>query len=327
MRRAAPSATFARTTRVIRLSPRGASSWFRGSRRADDADSDSIAELLEGMEDADEMVLAFDDAVEARARGEAAAVVATCEGTIVGYATFALEVDLEPLAACFDLARVIHLDAHAADGYAQLEECVMNPCVRARARKTVVTEALVCASQDVRVVPTRAPGTTSPSPRGGHLGLPPRRRSTRSRKSRRASRALRAHPRVAHTPRTAVNARVVIVGGSETALATAERSSPTRRRRSTTSRSSPPARSPSAAPRPRTPARVSPSWRSRIAAGWGSGWRPSRRRFRRARPRRARTPRRRRRAPVRDVGGVPRARGPDPPRDGRRGRCPRRASS
>ena len=35
-------------------------------RVADDMDSDSIEELLEGMEDADEMVLAFNDAVEAR---------------------------------------------------------------------------------------------------------------------------------------------------------------------------------------------------------------------------------------------------------------------
>ena len=115
-----------------------------------------------GMEDADEMVLAFDDAVEARARGEAAAVVATCEGTVVGYATFALEVDLEPLAACFDLARVIHLDAHAADGYAQLEECVMNP-VFAHARKTVVTEALRLLRKTCALY-RLAPGDDQPPP-------------------------------------------------------------------------------------------------------------------------------------------------------------------
>ena len=191
-------------------------------RVADDADSDSIAELLEGMEDADEMVLAFDDAVEARARGEAAAVVATCEGTIVGYATFALEVDLEPLAACFDLARVIHLDAHAADGYAQLEECVMNP-VFAHARKTVVTEALRLLRKTCALY-RLAPGDDQPPPPEvvtSDFRLVAGRRGRENHDARHALFALT--PRVAHTPRTAVNARVVIVGGSETALATAER--------------------------------------------------------------------------------------------------------
>ena len=174
------------------------------------------------MEDADEMVVAFDDAVEARARGEAAAVVATCEGTIVGYATFALEVDLEPLAACFDLARVIHLDAHAADGYAQLEECVMNP-VFAHARKTVVTEALRLLRKTCALY-RLAPGDDQPPPPEvvtSDFRLVAGRRGRENHDARHALFALT--PRVAHTPRTAVNARVVIVGGSETALATAER--------------------------------------------------------------------------------------------------------
>jgi hypothetical protein len=191
-------------------------------RVADDMDSDSIEELLEGMEDADEMVLAFNDAVEARERGEAAAVVATCEGTVVGYATFALEVDLEPLAACFDLAEVIHLDAHDADGYAQLEECVLNP-VFAHARKTVVTEALrllrkTCALYQL------APGDDQPPPPEvvtSHFRLVAGRRSREDFDAHFALFALT--PRVAVTPRTAVNARVVVVGGSEAALATVDR--------------------------------------------------------------------------------------------------------
>ena len=191
-------------------------------RVADDMDSDSIEELLEGMEDADEMVLAFNDAVEARERGEAAAVVATCEGTVVGYATFALEVDLEPLAACFDLAEVIHLDAHDADGYAQLEECVMNP-VFAHARKTVVTEALrllrkTCALYQL------APGDDQPPPPEVVTSDFRLVAGRRSREDFDAHFALFAFtPRVAVTPRTAVNARVVVVGGSEAALATVDR--------------------------------------------------------------------------------------------------------
>ena len=296
-------------------------------RVADDMDSDSIEELLEGMEDADEMVLAFNDAVEARERGEAAAVVATCEGTVVGYATFALEVDLEPLAACFDLAEVIHLDAHDADGYAQLEECVMNP-VFAHARKTVVTEALRLLRKTCALY-RLAPGDDQPPPPEvvtSDFRLVAGRRGREDFDAHFALFALT--PRVAVTPRTAVNARVVVVGGSEAALATVDRlvTHPGTAFNNITLVTSGALAVGGAA------SAYNRASLAKLALenGGGDGGRGGDRRGvpRRARPRRARRPpRRRHRTPVRDVGGVPRARRPDPPRDGRRGRCSRRASA
>ena len=149
--------------------------------------------------------------------------MATCEGQVVGYVIFGFDVDVESLATCFDLGAVVDEAQHGADAHAHLEECVMNP-VFAHRKKAVVLDAMRLFRK------TLATYRSGAEPQGGEIPdvVACDFRLCAGRKPleglRDANFALFAFTnRIAAAPRVAVNARVVVVGATETALATVDR--------------------------------------------------------------------------------------------------------
>ena len=193
-------------------------------------DAPEVEALLAGVPDAEGMTEAFREAAAegaaAAADGEApeaAAAVATCEGQVVGYVIFGFDVDVESLATCFDLGAVVDEAQHGADAHAHLEECVMNP-VFAHRKKAVVLDAMRLFRK------TLATYRSGAEPQGGEIPdvVACDFRLCAGRKPleglRDANFALFAFTnRIAAAPRVAVNARVVVVGATETALATVDR--------------------------------------------------------------------------------------------------------
>ena len=185
-------------------------------------DAAEVAELLEGLPDQEAMAGAFSEAVMSASTGFSAAVVATCEGQVVGYATFTLDVEVGPLAACFALGDNVALDAHAADGFAKLDECVMNP-IFAHRRRLVMLEAMRVTGKTC-VLYQLAPGGDQPTPPDvvhADFQLVAGRRSHTGFEAHFALFVFTA--RISAAPRVAVNSRVVVVGATEAALAVVER--------------------------------------------------------------------------------------------------------
>lgn len=191
-------------------------------RAATTRDAAEVMELLEGLSEREAMAEAFSEAAAAASTGFSAAVVATCEGQVVGYATLTCEVDVAPLAACFALGDNVDLDHHAADGFAKLDECVMNP-IFAHKRRLVILEAMRLTKKTC-VLYQLAPGAEQPPPPDvvtADFQLVAGRRSHTGFDAHFALFAFTA--RISSAPRLTVNSRVVVVGSSEAALAAVER--------------------------------------------------------------------------------------------------------
>lgn len=191
-------------------------------RAAAARDAAEVMELLEGLPEREAMAEAFREAAAAASTGFSAAVVATCEGQVVGYATLTCEVDVAPLAACFALGDNVDLDHHAADGFAKLDECVMNP-IFAHKRRLVILEAMRLTKKTC-VLYQLAPGAEQPPPPDvvtADFQLVAGRRSHTGFDAHFALFAFTA--RISSAPRLTVNSRVVVVGSSEAALAAVER--------------------------------------------------------------------------------------------------------
>lgn len=191
-------------------------------RAATPADALEVMDLLEGLPDQEAMAAAFSDAAASATTGFSAAVVATCEGQVVGYATLTCDVDVEPLRACFSLGDNVDLDQHAADGFAKLDECVMNP-IFAHKRRLVILEAMRLAKKTC-VLYQLAPGADQPPPPDvvtADFQLVAGRRSYSGLEAHFALYAFTA--RISSAPRLVVNSRVVVVGGTEEALSVVER--------------------------------------------------------------------------------------------------------
>jgi hypothetical protein len=194
----------------------------RNLRRYTKNDAAEVMDLLEGLPEQEAMAEAFSEAAAAMTTGFSAAVVATCEGQVVGYATFTCEVDIEPLAACFSLGENVDLDHHAADGFARLDECVMNP-IFAHKRRLVILEAMRLTKKTC-VLYQLAPGAEQPPPPDvvtADFQLVAGRRSHTGFDAHFALFCFTA--RVSAAPRLTVNSRVVVLGATESALAAVER--------------------------------------------------------------------------------------------------------
>jgi hypothetical protein len=168
------------------------------------------------------MARAFNDAAATAPTSVSAAVVATCEGQVVGYATLTCEVEMAPLVACFSLGEHVDLDQHAAGGFARLDECVMNP-IFAHKRRLVILEAMRLTAKTC-VLYQSAPGADQPLPPdvvAADFQLVAGRRSHIGFEAHFALFVFTA--RIATAPRITINSRVVVVGATESALAVVER--------------------------------------------------------------------------------------------------------
>ena len=190
-------------------------------RLAKDDDYEEVWDLLEGMSDQEELCTAFADAAVTSNTSQAA-VVAICEGQVVGYATVTLGTEISSLAQCFDLTKVVDVGAHGQNAFVELEDCVMNP-IFAHKRRFVMCEAMRL-SRATCVLYQLAPGEEEPPPpdvvsldfrlvagRRSHTGFD-------------AHFALYAFTnRISNSPRAAINSRIVVVGSNEAALAVLDR--------------------------------------------------------------------------------------------------------
>jgi hypothetical protein len=62
------------------------------------------------------------------------ALVAVCEGQVVGFASLSLDVDLQTLGTNFELEKAIELQYHHMDSFAELTYLVLNPIFAHRRR-------------------------------------------------------------------------------------------------------------------------------------------------------------------------------------------------
>ena len=185
-------------------------------------DAEAISEMLGDDADARANVRSFRACVDGYRNGTHAAVVATCEDQVVGFATFTLNVEVDPLISCFQLDDYVDVDAHRKDGYADLEECVLNP-IFSHKRAFMMTEAMRLLKKTAIAYRLAMEPNQPPPPevvgvdfqlvagRRNHLGFD-------------ASFALFIFTaRIAATHREQVNQRVVVVGSTESALGIVER--------------------------------------------------------------------------------------------------------
>ena len=190
--------------------------------RLGDAERDAgeVAALVEGFPEAEVLVASF----AAKAR-EGRAVAAECDGQLVGLVTMRERVPAAQLGGAFDLRPVLDVARHPATGHALLEQVVLNPIFAPR-RAHLMAEAMellgasalylgvppgealpdVCAENMVQCAPLRAVQPGAPASRA-------------LADSQMAFALFSATQRSLTQPRTVSNARVVVVGASDAALA------------------------------------------------------------------------------------------------------------
>jgi len=195
----------------------GLSKGFR-VRAATADDEAGAAELTAGLATQGDILASIQEAVQDK-RGASGVFVAECQGEVVGVATLIGEVDLAALSALYHLPPLVSSRHHPANGHAEADMFVLSPVFAWRTRfflrecmrlmgKTCLYYALPLGEPPQEVVGEflQAPTVHAPAP---GAALPPF--------------GLYLHPcRLSHHVPSAVTARVVVVGSSDTGMAAVE---------------------------------------------------------------------------------------------------------
>jgi len=154
------------------------------------------------------------------------AFVATCTGRVVGLVTLSGEVDMGALGARFNLGARIQAHHHDAAGHAEVDMFHVNPIFRHMTRGLLL-QAMRLADKSVLFYALPA-GQAPPADLLQELAAVPQRHDVPADTAAPADDAEGAFAlfaftrRLAMAPRVAVNARVLVVGASDTALALLE---------------------------------------------------------------------------------------------------------